>query len=1165
MAYKVNGKVYTDHPLMDEIVHNCKLIMDGIVVKNQTLANRYETEETLNNAEIYKILHDNGSISFDVFPFTREVLAAYGYTEAAIDSYIVNKENIPKSDRNDLMEFVAEYVPEHFEEKNDYYRMLTGLPPYNTGTQYYIYIDDTYLPSGFDREVDFTVPLHELDKYVLDVLYSTGKMNEIREEYQGSKYSYINFLGPKKLDLYTVRTAKQWDILYIPSVYYMVKDRFEDIYKINQDIYLNTVYQDAYAYNSDYYEQMCIIMLLAQTFNDMVVDVPEWYIRRDIFDLRSVQYFLESYGVDFYKEIPLKYQIRIVKNINKLIKYKSSNKNFKDILEVFSLEDAKIHKYYLYKHRLMDKDGVPVEGETDDEKYELKFIISEYDKSFDQFINNQINIKPYDDITYEDKYWDGEDTHSYIKSQIINQDFTIQGTKFMDIEYEVDMSKYNYQMSYLLGLILDSKADMDDIRISVPSLNAYVPFKVSDLFLLLCILSQEYYAPDTSGSSMNVRIPEFKELSPEKTPYFMDLNGGESGTEDDDYDIEVNGNITTRDNGTVWQINADGGDAYLADDARVGELFYDWKKEYLPEIYVDKKRVVLGFNPDVNIDELKNVLRRRHSKFRFGSNTPKYGPMDSIVGEDYQKLADDWIKRLKLDDYIRVDRKFESTTDIIETYRNNTKIYENLKALVDNCDNESEYATLMYVYRQLFTKTFDDGFYTLSDGSTAKNLKDVLKDRNYILYNSYTTIMSDSNNDSRKDAIRNIENDIVDTLEYYFQGDGLESLFGFTSVASFESLLHYIYLMLNFFKSYKVYFLDPVVTYNVNNKNSFEDGKSKSIDVFTEIRELQDEYDRAQCIDAFSIKMEEDVTDSAYSISQREIVDIDQYYIPDLAFDYDLDGMNAADGEKEGYVDIDGGFSDTIGPFFDINGGNAHGGKFRVFDLNGAGAAEPYHGDISKYNFGVVTDDPTDNDPQYQNNMDFGNEDNDTSKKATFFIDANKLEKPEVLDIDGGFAYNPYDQRRDWFGTQGFNYVIDGGYASDRLFITKTVRLEIVNRALKADLRLSERSNNGIELKDDGIYCNLDNYIDHTSIDNAEEEFNRESEAAIEEARSKVNQVKETTFDQEVIVQLTDNILNPMLQSINDNYAAVTNSTMKRNVRAYMDQAATNLRAKYIK
>ena len=51
MAYIVNGKTYTSNPLMDEIIYNCKLILNGIVVKNEYTAHLYETEETLNNQE----------------------------------------------------------------------------------------------------------------------------------------------------------------------------------------------------------------------------------------------------------------------------------------------------------------------------------------------------------------------------------------------------------------------------------------------------------------------------------------------------------------------------------------------------------------------------------------------------------------------------------------------------------------------------------------------------------------------------------------------------------------------------------------------------------------------------------------------------------------------------------------------------------------------------------------------------------------------------------------------------------------------------------------------------------------------------------------------------------------------------------------------------------
>ena len=51
MSYTVKDKVYTEHPIMDEIVYNCKIILNNIVIKNDVYANSFETQESIDNAE----------------------------------------------------------------------------------------------------------------------------------------------------------------------------------------------------------------------------------------------------------------------------------------------------------------------------------------------------------------------------------------------------------------------------------------------------------------------------------------------------------------------------------------------------------------------------------------------------------------------------------------------------------------------------------------------------------------------------------------------------------------------------------------------------------------------------------------------------------------------------------------------------------------------------------------------------------------------------------------------------------------------------------------------------------------------------------------------------------------------------------------------------------
>ena len=103
MAYYINGKAFTDHPLMDEIVYNCKLILKGVVVKNDVLANSCETTNSINNAEMLALQIETGrDVPFDLFVFSEEILLAYGYSQAQVDLYLRDKNQIPVSDRYPL-------------------------------------------------------------------------------------------------------------------------------------------------------------------------------------------------------------------------------------------------------------------------------------------------------------------------------------------------------------------------------------------------------------------------------------------------------------------------------------------------------------------------------------------------------------------------------------------------------------------------------------------------------------------------------------------------------------------------------------------------------------------------------------------------------------------------------------------------------------------------------------------------------------------------------------------------------------------------------------------------------------------------------------------------------------------------------------------------------
>ena len=960
MAYSVNGKVYTDHPLMDEIVYNCKLILKDIVIKNDELANNYETQISVDESSYY-IMIKEGKMTFNFCPLSFQNLKDFGYSIEEIRSFLNNRKNIPKGDRKELVEFISRWFVDHYEEKNQYYRSLMGLPPYNT-TEYDVYITKNDIPSVYKKEVDFSKPLHLQSEDLISTLRSIGKLDDIIDSHLGSNYSYLKHLGNKRVDIYKARKAQKWDILYIPKVQDLVQTRFQEFYNINKEIYLKHTYQEAMAFNSDHYEQIMIIMVLCQTFNDMIVDVPEWYIRRDIFDIRSVQYFLEAYGVQYFKVIPLKYQIRIVKNLNKLIKYKSSNKNCWDILDIFSVPDTAIYNYYLFKKQLKYDDGY-FKSENVKDGYDLEFVQAKIGESYDDYIKDLIYRTPYDDITYQDKYWDGEDTHSYIKNEHLKRDFTIEGTKYMSIEYKVSLSDYLFQIEYFLGLILDSKIDTSDIKIVIPSIESGSLFKLSDLFLFLCLLTLGYEDGNTDIIRPNFPDPN-KHKKTDK--WYSDTF--------DDKQLEPS-------------------------DLRGKEKYYDWLSRYYPEFFIEEKDRIYGFNSDVDLKELESILQKyQHSSFGF----------------DLEKRFT--LSDFGVDKYIVPDN-IDTIDDLINIYNNNKECYEKLKTfLVEDSDDRDEYVTAQFLFTNLFTKKFDYEFYTDDKNNNFDKLEETLENRDFILYNLYNKLISEKNIETRRDEIRNVMNDVVSTLEYYLTSEGLEYIFAFCTVSSFFSIITYIYLMVNFFKSYKVYFLDPFITYVIddrleNNATGHDTIAEKEINYWKEDKAFSEDTDLYYTVLRY---FEED---EKQHDNMKEILDIHGHYEPDPEDDLDYNGMYPS--TKLIYKDANGGYASDYSciPYIMLNAGRPQGGAITTWDLNGSTPAEHV----------------------------------------------------EYLDVNAGYSDNDIDWRQNYWKS-AFNYVLDGGAPSTNQFLTRTMNVKVIDDQIESEVRISALEGNKLIQKDDGLY-----------------------------------------------------------------------------------------------
>lgn len=991
MAYSINGKVYTDHPLMDEMVFNLNNIMNNIVLKNEERALNNETERSLNESSTYmSILQDH--ITYETFPFTKDILTAYGYTPLQVTNYLGDRYRVPEIERVQLLDFACEYYIQNYEETNNYYRMLMGLPDYNSGEQYFVYLDETYFTDPeYVTLMDFSLPIHQYSQYQISLLDLSGVMDRVIDEHIGINYAYLRFLGDRSIDLFTARQAAKWDILYIPSVEHLVESRFKQIFAVNRTSYLQRVYSFAQKQGSDYYDEFLMIMLICQTYTDMIVDIPEWYIRRDVFDLRSCQYFIESNGVEFFKTIPLKYQINIVRGLNKLIRYKSTNKNIDDIIDIFDVDNVQVFKYYLYKKRIKTDKGYSNTGDPTQD-YELEFIKTPIGDTYDNTIKDNIYRRPYDDITYEDKYWDGEDSHDYVKLRHLEKDFTIEGTKYISLDMNVSMTDYQFQLTYFLGLLMDSNLDSSDIKISLPTISSRVSFNLSDLFILLFCFTGIF-----EGYGNDIKLPSEAPSDPKPTfeSYPVFDGGGPSTTEFDDNVFGGWSNTLRK-----FRRPVNGGGPEVEYTEVTQESFYEWMRWKYDYLWTDLSDKVFGFNMRADMNDLADMIDERHSSFGFSRGYT--------------------LEELGVDKFIYAS-EVRNVEELMEIYRVNKEVHDELVLKMTQAETRDDYIIYQFVYDYLFTRDFDIDRYVLSNGEVALNYEDILKDHNIILWRYFNKVISEPDLETKQDMVRQAMNDIVNTLSYYINDPSLKDIFAFSTVASHNSILRYIYMMIDFFKSFKVYFLDPYVTYVLDNKL---ENQVNMRDMLTEVKEAYWRKDKVSNSDTVNITEEITLEDKYTQDNNIEVLDILEQYEPIPGFDIDINGFFPNSTDDETSRDFDGGGVDLLSysPYIMLNGGIV-GKGLHLHDLDGGGPVEMAY----------------------------------------------------YLNVDGmsaGISSDPNDFRR-----VGFS--VDGGHPDNHMWITRSLNVRVIDNQIVADIKLYKTYRNKLEIDDTGLLLRSDNYVDY--------------------------------------------------------------------------------------
>lgn len=530
-------KVYTDTPLIDEIVRQCSdMIMNGIVLKDEQMANDNETVSSIKASDRYSDIV-NGLDMYEMYePYTYSTLKKVPYmTKDLAKQYAKNNALIPDSIKPILQQIERQKFLLDYEEQNNYYRCLYGLPDLGERG---IFLTDEQIKFLNIRTFDTSKYIHEMNNNEIKILEAHGIIDQLIEMYPNKLY--LQHLGERRINPYLARKATPFALLYLPPAdANEVHDRFKELIEKNRQYILSTLYSEAFKYQSVYYDRFIAAMIITQAFVDMIILSPEYIIRRDVFDLRTIQYIFESQGVEFFPEIPITYQKRLVKNLHRLIKFKSSDKNLVDIASLFGFENVELFKYYMLKIPRMNSGGTyknvtttnPKTGEEEEDlnaNYELKFLKVDLDGSADEAIRDPFRFSNYDEFVEDDVYWNGPYTAQDVKNTILEHEFNMVITKYIGMDIVYSMTEMAFQLVYFINMIMYSDVDISQLTIDIPKISSTMKFSLIDCLIALFslgylykelednIMYQPVQAMDVLGFNFEVDMDKLAEYVAEK-------------------------------------------------------------------------------------------------------------------------------------------------------------------------------------------------------------------------------------------------------------------------------------------------------------------------------------------------------------------------------------------------------------------------------------------------------------------------------------------------------------------------------------------------------------------------------------------------------------------------------------------------------------------------
>ena len=479
-------------------------IVQSAIIKYNSLAEPQETLETRKYVDRFLDAYLERD-SYKFYEYTIEDLSKVRMSRSEMEG-VLKTGNIPEKFKRILLKNKRQEIIEEYDEPNDYYRMLNGLPDKADKESDFVYAsDDIAEKYGFDK----TIPIHLIEKKagvdVINALEVDGYIDTLIEQYPTK--DYLQFLGSRKIDIIQARTTKNFGLLRVSSeINDILYPEFLTVYEQCREYFVSTVYIPEYRTIIDYYDEFIAMCIMVMTINQLTARSLGLIPNRDFYDTVSMKMLFDSYNLPYFSRIDPTVQRAICKNLNMLIRDKGTSKVIYDICSLLGFDKITVYKYFLVKSHNLDVNGNPIFADKqifDDEKNDW-VTEPDYEKMFDIYFQ-KIDLKNYDyfeamldrsnkvsyeEITTNDPLWiEDDDTYR----EVYEDEYNYKETKYLGITIAYKLSELIYQNIILLRMLMSKSQEVKDVIITIPKILESGGVDLFQATVLLCALTSKKY------------------------------------------------------------------------------------------------------------------------------------------------------------------------------------------------------------------------------------------------------------------------------------------------------------------------------------------------------------------------------------------------------------------------------------------------------------------------------------------------------------------------------------------------------------------------------------------------------------------------------------------------------------------------------------------------